>query len=142
MMRAVPRRAATRKREAAGWRRSGGCVDARSVQFRATTACRLVNLPQASRSLARDRFRLGEKAMAGKMDENVLERRLTQRDRFNLVRKGIHDLADDFMSARPFDPERAVDYLSFELQALKHFALQLLGCGGVNDQYIAADASL
>src|SRR5262249_4390201 len=114
MMRGARRRAAARIRGAAGWRRSRGCVDARSVQFRATTACQLVDLLQASRPLERDgRFRLGEKAMAGKMDEHVFQRRLTQRDRFNLVGKAVHELADDFMSPRPLDSERAVDPLTF-----------------------------
>src|SRR5262249_47856199 len=113
MMRAARRRAAARIRGAAGWRRSRGCVDARSVQFRATTACQLVDLLQASRPLEPDgRFRLGEKAMAGKMDKHVFERRFTQRDRFNLVGKAVQDLADDFMSPRPFDPERPVDHVT------------------------------
>src|SRR5215469_16314920 len=47
----------------------------------------------------------GDESMARKMHEDVFQRRLAERDRFDFVAKRIDHVADDFVSAWPFDPE-------------------------------------
>ena len=62
----------------------------------------------------RSSARVGEKAMAGQMDEDVFQRGLAEGHRFDFVAECVDQLAHQFVSARPFDSERAVDQRRFE----------------------------
>ena len=47
--------------------------------------------------------------MAGQMDEDVLERRFTESNRFDFVTEHVDDFAHELMTARKLDTDCAVD---------------------------------
>jgi hypothetical protein len=64
------------------------------------------------------------KAMARQMDEDVLERRFTESNRFDFVTEPVDDLAHELMTAREFDPDCAVDQRAPHTHLLKDLLTQ------------------
>src|SRR5208282_5098110 len=64
---------------------------------------------------------IGEELMSGQVHEYVLESRLAEGDRLDLVAECVDQVAKQFVPADSFDPDRAVDELAPELEALEDF---------------------
>src|SRR5581483_11294748 len=103
-------------------------------------ACSAID-PIASSLLCR-RLRIDYEAMAGEMDEYVLEGRLAERQRIDLVAKPVYKVADDFMRPRTLDSQGSIDDLAPELQPLRQLAREKVRRRGVDHQHVAADARL
>src|SRR3982074_2467469 len=80
--------------------------------------------------------------MPREMHEHILERRLAERYRFNLVAKCLNQIANQLVPADSLDTNRPIDQLTLELEALENFPLQKIGRVGANHNHVAADFRL
>src|SRR5208283_5887084 len=86
--------------------------------------------------------RIREELMPGQMHEYVLESRLAERDRFDLLAECVDQVANQFMPADSFHTNRAVHELAPELEALEDFPLQEFRRLRPDHDYVTADFGL
>src|SRR5688572_17476480 len=80
--------------------------------------------------------------MTGTRNENVFERRLREIDRFDQVRKSIHDLTDEGMTRLLFDPQGAIERCGSDSELFANAADQPVGFLRRNRDDVAADLLL
>src|SRR4029077_13249627 len=76
------------------------------------------------------------------VDENVLQRRPAEGYRFDLAAEFVDQPGHPLMSARPLDPERAVEQARAHLEPLGDLLRERLGRRRANYHHVAADPLL